>query len=574
MRPPCTRLLRVLLGLSALLLAASVPAAPIELVDVTMAWGIDFVHHAGVTGRYYMVETNGGGVVAFDYDDDGDDDLFFADGRNLLPDNDTDAGVSDGPGSRLYRNDGVGHGGRFVDVTERSGLAVDVYASGGVAGDVDGDGDLDLYVTALGPNQLWRNRGDGTFEQVVAGVEDPLWSASAALADTDGDGDLDLYVANYVDFRLDHNLACGDSARGLRGYCGPDVYSPEPDHFYRNEGPGPDGLPRFVEATAAVGLDVPPGAGLALAFGDLDDDGWPDLYVANDLTPNFLLRNRGDGTFEDRSLLSGTAYGPRGRPEAGMGVALGDFDGDGPADVVVTNYEGESNGLYAQRGPLLFNDQRFVAGLAQTTLRSLAFGVGAGDLDHDGDLDLVFANGHVRENAEAFNRASRYRQPNQVFANDGDGRFVVVAGLDRAAVSRGLALSDLDGDGDLDLVITNVDEAPEVYRNASRPAAGAEWLQVLVRRPEGARRGVGDRVTWSRPGTRAQWREVGAGASYMSQHGLAVHFGSPPLGATDSGANTTSDDPAVAVRRGAGKPLRWIGIPSGRRLVWVLPPLL
>ena len=524
-----------------------------------------------------MVETNGGGVVVFDYDGDGDEDVFLASG-GLLPGAEQPAWA----GSRLYRNDRVGRGGRFVDVTERSGLSaipVELYASGGVAGDVDGDGDLDLYLTAFGPNRLWLNRGDGTFESVTCGAETPDWSASAALADVDGDGDLDLYVTQYVDFDLDHNLACGDPSRGLRGYCGPDVYRPVADRFYRNEGPGPGGGGvRFAEATEAAGLAVAPGAGLAVAFGDLDGDGWADLYVANDLTPNFLFRNRGDGTFEDRSLLSGAAYGPRGNAEAGMGVALGDVDGDGSNDVVVTNYEGESNGFYSQRLPLLFADRRFVAGLAQDTLRSLAFGVAAADFDLDGDLDLVFANGHVRENAEAFNRASRYRQPNQVFENLGDGRFRrIEGGIERSAVSRGLAVADFDGDGDLDWLVNNVDETPELYRNDTlAPGMGdaswAPWLEVSIRRfgSGGRRFGVGSRVTVggkAGEGGAALWREVAAGGSYLSQHGHAAHFG---LGSLDGAEGTL----VVLVGAAPGMGRRLVGIPSSRRLVWLVPPLL
>ena len=337
-------------------------------------WGLDFRHHSAASGQYFMVETNGGGLVPFDYDGDGDVDLLAVDG-GALP-----AYEGPEPTTRLFRNDG----GRFVDVTARSGIRVRGYGSGAAAGDIDGDGDQDVLITAFGPNQLFRNLGDGTFEEVgaAAGIDDDGWGTSAAFADVDRDGDLDLYVTNYVDFRLDRNLACGDARRGLRGYCGPDVYAPQADRFYRNRGDG-----RFVEATSEAGLDVPPGAGLALSFADLDGDGWIDLYVANDLTPNLLFRNLGDGTFEELGLLTGTSHGPRGSPEAGMGVAVGDVDLNGRPDIVVTNYEGETQALYSQRGPMVFTDRRFVAGLGEPTLRSLAFGLGLADFDHDGDQD-------------------------------------------------------------------------------------------------------------------------------------------------------------------------------------------
>lgn len=526
--------------------------APIQFQRVDAAWGIDFQHRSGASGRYYMVETNGGGVVVFDYDGDGDLDLFFANGA-ALP-----GYGGETPKSRLYRNDRVStEPGRFVDVTDRAQLAVDGYASGGVAGDVDGDGDLDLYVTAFGPNRLFLNGGDGTFREVgeAAGVDDPSWGSSAALADVDRDGDLDLYVTNYVDFTLDNNKACGDSRRGLRGYCGPDVYRGQGDRFYRNRGDG-----TFEDATVESGFGQASGAGLAVAFGDFDGDGWVDLYVANDLTPNFLWVNRGpnaDGafTFEDRALLAGVAHGPRGQAEAGMGVALGDFDGDARTDVVVTNYEGESQALYAQRGPWLFTDRRFVAGLVEPTLRKLAFGVAAADFDHDGDLDLAFANGHVRENAEAFNRASRYRQPNQLFENRG-GRFVEAdAGLTHLAASRGLAVGDLDLDGDLDLVITNVDEGPEVYENLT----DGPWLQVDVRGTASGvpPSGLGAQVTVTGWGN--QRRELSAGASYMSQHASSAHFGA-----------VAPEPTAVEIQLPNGRVQTVRKVPAGRRLIWIL----
>ncbi len=364
-------------------------------------------------------------------------------------------------------------------------------------------------------------------------------------------------MVNYVDFDVDRNIPCGDAGRNLRGYCGPDVYSPQPDRFYRNAG-SVGGTVRFEEAAAAAGLTAGPGAGLALSFGDLDGDGWVDLYVANDLTPNFLYKNRGDGpSFADRGLLSGTAYGPRGLAEAGMGVAIGDYDGDGRFDIAVTNYEGETNALYRNRGSLLFADRRFVSGLAEPTLRRLAFGVAAGDFDHDGDLDLAFANGHVRDNAAEFNRSSRYRQPNQVFANLGDGRFreVTAAGLDFAAASRGLAAGDLDGDGDLDLVISNVDAGAEVYANLSPPPT-AGWLQVDLRGRHN-RFGIGARIDVE-AGGRLQVREVRCGESYMSQHALTAHFG---LGNARRVERLT-----VRWPDGAKRVLR--GLPAGRRIVW------
>ena len=518
-------------------------AAEIRLAPAAERWGIDFRHHDGASGRLYMVETNGSGVVLLDFDGDGDLDVFLIDGA-VLPGYQGPA-----PRSRLFRNDG----GAFVDVTERSRIAVPVYGTGGAAGDVDGDGDLDLFVGAFGPNLLFENLGDGSFRETAAerGLADPLWASSAAFADVEGDGDLDLYVSNYVDFSLANNKACGDQRRQLRGYCGPDVYSALPDRFYRNLGDG-----RFRDETEAAGFAGARGAGLGVCFGDLDDDGRPDLYVANDLMPNYLFRNRGDGGFEDVSLLSGTAFGDRGKAEAGMGIAMDDFDGDGRFDIVVTNYEGETHALYGNRGAGLFSDRRFVANLAEPTLLKLAFGVASGDLDHDGDPDLAVANGHVRHNAELFNPASAYRQANQVFENLGGGRFAeaTAAGLDAVRASRGLALGDLDGDGDLDLVISNVDDAVEVYENLL-PRGAAGWLAVDLRRV-GNSHGVGARLELETAGRR-QVREVRTSCSYQSHGDLGAHFGL----AAAAGVDRLELRPPTGPRRA------FLDLPAGRRIV-------
>jgi len=499
--------------------ALSVPAdaAPaIRFREVSQAWGLDFRHHHGGSGERYMVETMAGGVVVFDYDGDGDDDVFFVDG-GVLP-----GYQGDPPRSRLYRNEG---GRRFADVTERSGIAVKDFGTGVTAGDVDGDGDLDLLVSAFGRAQLFRNEGDGTFTDVTAaaGVGEPGWSAGAAFSDADRDGDLDLYVAHYVDFGLDNHVYCGRRDLGLRGYCHPDVYNGLPDRFYANRGDG-----AFVDRTREAGFAGARGAGLGVVFGDLDNDGWPDLYVANDLTPNFLFLNRGVGAdgqvkFEDVSLLSGTSHGDRGLPEAGMGVDLADVDGDGLFDVVVTNFELETNALYKNQGGGVFSDERYPLGLAEPSLLRLAFGVAWADFDHDGDQDLAVANGHVNDNPEAMDSVTPYRQPNQVFEARG-GRFAEVqdAGLDVVRSSRGLAVGDLDLDGDLDVVVANSNDLAEVYENLTGQDAG--WLLVDLAGAGGNRFGIGGRVELPSAAGTAR-REVRTGSSYLSQNALAVHFG-------------------------------------------------
>lgn len=505
-----------LMVVAAAWLVTAPAAAELRFREASEAWGLAFRHHHGGSGELYMVETMGSGVVIFDYDGDGDQDVFFVD-NGRLP-----GYEGEEPRSVLFRNDG----GVFVDVTERAGLRVAGYGMGATAGDVDGDGDLDLYVTAFGPNQLFRNQGDGTFLDVTAeaGVGDPLVGASAAFADVDRDGDLDLYVANYVDFSLENNPICGNQARKIRTYCHPDAFNGVPDRFYRNRGDG-----TYEDATAEAGFAVPPGKGLGVLFTDFDLDGWPDLYVANDMTANFLFRNLGPGDqgevrFEEIGLLSGTAYSDRGNPEASMGIDVGDLKGDGGSEIMLTHMDDQTNALYSLAGSWIFTDRRYVSRLAEPSLGTVGFGVAFADFDHDGDLDVAVANGHIIHNIELFSDTTTYAQRNQLFENQGDGRFQEVddSGLDLIRVSRGLAVGDLDGDGDLDLVINNSNDLAEVYENLSSGAG--KWLQVELSAPAGNRHGIGARVT-GEAGGRSRWREVRTASSFMSQNALPVHFG-------------------------------------------------
>lgn len=503
--------LGILIGLVGIL--GTPMSAEIRLQEVTAEWGLEFRHHHGGSGERYMLETMVGGVVLFDYDGDGDVDVFFVDGGRLP------GYQGEEPRSRLYRNDGSN---RFLDVTDQAAIEFDGYACGATAGDVEGDGDLDLYLTAYGENALFRNQGDGTFAEVArdSGVADPLWSASAAFSDVDHDGDLDLYVANYVDWALDNHKFCGNRETGVRGYCQPGIFNGHPDRLFRNQGDG-----RFTDDAATAGFSKASNAGLGVAFGDLDNDGWDDLYVANDLDPNFLFRNRGDGSFEDISLLSGTAYSDGGVPEAGMGVALGDLDGDGLLDIVVTNFALETNAFYRNAGNGIFLDHRFLSRIAEPSLRYLTFGVVALDLDHDRDLDLVFANGHILDNAATLSAVGEYAQRNQIMENVGGGRFQERrdTGADEVRVSRGLAFGDLDGDGDLDLVINNSNQLAEVYENLGGTRSGG-WLQVDLVGRSGNTFGIGARLVAVTQGVE-QVREVQTGSSYLSQHDLTAHFG-------------------------------------------------
>ena len=514
--------------------AGALAGGEINFREVSAAWGLDFRHNAGISGRMYMVETMAGGVVLFDYDGDGDDDAFFVDG-GILPGYDGPP-----PRSRLLRNDTGDGAPRFVDVTAKAEIDFDGYGTGGAAGDIDGDGDPDLYVTAFGSNELFLNLGDGSFRRVGAerGVDDPRWSASAAFGDVDLDGDLDLYVANYTDFSTTNHKFCGlgeekGARRGdpggadqggqepstERGYCHPDMYNGVPDRLYRNDGRG-----FFDDATGGSGLDTVAEAGLGVVIGDLDGDPWPDIYIANDKDPNLLFRNLNGARFEDESLLSGTAYDRGGNAEAGMGVELADLDGDGRQDLVVTNFALETNAFYRSDGDGVFLDQRFPAGLAQPSLQYLAFGVNALDADLDGDLDLFVANGHIQPEAARIGEVGAYEQPNQLFENLGDGRFRerADAGFDTIRTSRGSALADLDLDGDLDIVVVNSNQLSEAYENRTT----GRWfaLGLASRGSSGGPVAIGARIALA-AGGRTQVRETRAGSSYLSQSTVTAFFG-------------------------------------------------
>ncbi|HEX5718306.1 MAG TPA: CRTAC1 family protein [Thermoanaerobaculia bacterium] len=532
-----------------LLLLASPAEAQLRFREVSQPWGLSFRHHHGGSGQFYMPETMGAGVAVFDYDGDGDPDVFYLDSGAMR------GYQGETPRSVLLRNEGAG---KFVDVTERSGIRVTSYGMGTTAGDVDGDSDLDLYVSAFGPDQLFRNNGDGSFTEVTAqaGLGNPLWGTSAAFADTDADGDLDLYVTNYVDFSYEKNPICGNQRLGLRSYCHPDVFNGVPDRFYRNRGDG-----TFEDATAAAGFAPDAGNGLGVIFGDLDWDGDQDLYVANDMTPAFLFENKGNGKFEEIGLLSGTALSDLGKPEAGMGVDFGDIDGNGFQDIIKTHLDLQTNALYSNQGSLLFIDARYTSKLAEPSMYMVGFGTAFADLDQDGDLDNVIANGHIIHNVELFGTGTTYKQRNQLFENTGKGVFREIkdGGIDVVRSSRGLAAGDLDLDGDLDLVITNSDDLSEVYENVTSPAGG--WLQVDLADLRGGGKNtaaIGARVELE-AGGRKQVRETRTGASYLSQSALTLHFG----------MGTAAQADRLTIRWPDGKVQVLRNLPQGRRIVVV-----
>jgi len=489
----------------------------VRFEDVTDAAGITFVHDHGGEGRRYLPETMGAGIAALDYDGDGWMDLYFVQSGALIEANRIAT-------HRLYRGLGPDASGlpRFEDVTERARAGGAGYGQGAVAADFDGDGFPDLYLTNFGPNVLLRNRGDGTFGDATlsAGVGDPSWSTSAVAFDADGDGDLDLYVVNYLLFSLARHRDCRRGPDQVTAYCHPDAYPAAPDRFYRNIGNG-----TFVDATAAMGLEESSGKGLGALAADFDGDGWQELYVANDSTPNFLYRQEGGGAFEEVALFVGVGYNEEGQTEAGMGVDAGDVDGDGFLDLVVTNLSLETNALYlGSDGMFTYATRR--AGLHTPSLRVLGFGVDLLDFDNDGDLDLAVANGDVLDNVESFGSGLTYRQASQIFENDGKGRFVLVpqamAGpLATPRVGRGTTTLDADRDGRLDLAIAFNNDRARLFRNIG-PAG--HWLALGLDADSPNRFGIGATITVETEGRR-QLDTIKAGSSYASSGVALAHFG-------------------------------------------------
>lgn len=535
-------------GLAALALPASAAGPPgFVFVDRTAEAGIRFHHEDGGSGRRYVVEIVGGGALVFDYDEDGWPDLFFVNGRPL-PGDPGGATV----GHRLYRNRGDG---TFEDRTAEAGLLDEPdaagYGMGGVAGDLDGDGDADLFLTHFGAERLFENRGDGTFREIpdAGGASDPRWTTSAALFDAEGDGDLDIYAANYLDYSLDRHRDCVSPVRGLLAYCHPQEYPGAPDSFFENRGDG-----RF-RAVPVPGTGE--GKGLGVAVTDLEADGAPEIYVANDTTPNFLLRAEADGggvRFRETGFASGVAYNEEGLPEAGMGADWGDPDGDGRMDLIVTNFDFETNTLYRNLGGGFFLDATAAFGLGGESLTELAFGCDFADFDNDGWPDLAIANGHILDNIAEIQSNLTFAQSGQVFRNEG-GRFRRAAESEGALavprVRRALASFDYDRDGDLDLALASNRGPAELLANDGGAALGGAFGLRLV----GARSnrdGVGAVVT-RRDGERTRREERQAGASFLSQHDPVVWFG----------VGDAADSGEVTVRWPSGVSETFSGFPAG-----------
>ena len=523
-----------------LVLGTALAAAEAPFLDVTEATGLDFVHFNGMGGEYYFPEIMGSGGALLDYDGDGDLDLYLSQGRMFRPDRKVE-GALVAPRhptpltDRLYRNDltRLPDGSlrlRFTDVTEESGLAgsdgADGFGMGVAVGDYDNDGDPDLYVTNHGPNQLWRNDGDGTFTDVTetAGTWDPRWSVPAVFIDTDRDGRLDLFVGNYVDSQVGNHKLC-HTAAALPTYCSPSLFAPLPDRLYRNLGDG-----TFTDVTAETGLDQAYGPALGTVAADFDGDGWLDLYVANDGQPNQLWINKRGKGFRDDALLSGAGVNAEGRPQASMGVDAADFDSDGDMDLFMTHLDRETNTLYVNDGTGLFVDRTVQMGLAQPSKRFTGFGTSWFDYDNDGDLDLLVVNGEVDVVDEQYRAGAvlPYAQPNQLFENVGDGRYREVtakggAPFEISEVSRGALFGDLDNDGDLDVVITNNSGPARVLRN--QVGQDRPWLGLRLLTGDPGRDALGARVELIRESAPTLVRRVRTDGSYASANDPRVLFG-------------------------------------------------
>jgi enediyne biosynthesis protein E4 len=506
---------RVAIGAEAPGSAGNMPRAEFQLIEVPPERsGIAFVHVSGNAQDKPFPAANGSGVGALDFDLDGWYDLYFATGTSFPLDANRRT-----PSNRMYRNLG---GWRFEDVSAATGLDYNGYSAGIAVGDYDSDGFPDVYVTCFGRNQLYRNQGDGTFENVSASVPDGgNFSTSAAFFDVDGDGLLDLYVCNYGNWSYEHNAFCGDRTRGVRTFCSPKSLEAERDVLLLNQGDG-----TFRDITVETGIDAVAGRGQGVLAADVNDDGRIDLYIGNDIHPNALSLNEGNLRFRDISELSGTAYDRSGRMQAGMGVAGADINRDGLWDLLVTNFEGEHHTLYLQSAPEIFHDVSEAHDIAAASRPWVGWGAAFVDFDLDGWKELIVANGHVDDNLKEMGGESPYEHPALIWKNDA-GRFRSLgerAGsyFSRPHPGRGLATVDLDNDGDSDLVIVHQDQPPALLRNDGiAPRVVRDSVVIRLIGTESNRDAVGTRVAIvSQIAPRIE--QVQGGGSYLSAQDLRL----------------------------------------------------
>ena len=496
-------------------LAAQSPASPgFRLVDVTAAAGLTFRHNNGGFGGRFLPETLGSGCAFLDYDRDGWQDILLVNGM-------------DWPGHkrqrttlRLYRNN---RNGTFADVTRAAGLDVELYGMGVAVGDFDNDGFPDVFITCVGQNRLFRNTGKGTFVDITrtSGLGGrTAFSTSALWLDFDRDGFLDLFVCNYVKWSPEHDVYCSPDGK-QKTYCTPEAYRGDTCWLFRNRRDG-----TFEDVTATSGVFDPSSKSLGVAMLDHDQDGWPDLFVANDTQPNKLYRNQRNGTFTDVAVEAGLAFSADGATRAGMGTDTGELDPSGRSTVAVTNFDNEMIGLYRPADPGLYRDAALQAGVGFPSRDTLGFGCAFLDVDLSGSLDLVVANGHIDETVRRIRGRVGYAQPPQLFLNQGDATFRDVASSSadfaKPKVGRGLAVGDFDRDGDLDILITTNSGPAYLFRNDQ--TAGNRSLRLRLVGTTSNRDGIGATVRIFHDGS-SQGRTVKSGSSYLSQSELPVTFG-------------------------------------------------
>ena len=510
---------------------AQLPIQPsFHFSDITAAAGIQF-QHAVSPEKKYLIESMAGGVLLLDYDGDGWLDIYFTNSPSV------DMAIHGQKAkSALYRNN---HDGTFTDVTDKAGVGYPCWAMGGAVGDYNNDGWPDILVTCEEGMVLYRNNGDGTFTDVTkqAHLTDPRWSSGAAFGDYDGDGFVDLMVSRYVEFDLNHLPQFGVGAtcrfRGIPVQCGPRGMKGLGDSLYHNNGDG-----TFTDVSKAAGVDDKSGYyGLGVVWSDFNDDGRPDLFVADDSTPNYLYRNDGNGHFTDVSYISGTAVSNDGGEMAGMGIAVCDFNHTGRFSIHVTNFEDQSNSLYRNDGNMTFTEVSHTAHIGDVTVPYLGWGTGCVDFDNDGWPDLFVVNGHVYPQVDSLVAGAKYRERKLVFLNQRDGTFADISNSVGPAVtipqpSRGAAFGDLDNDGRIDVVVENIDGSPMILHNMilhNEGTSSNHWITIQLVGTRSNRLGLGAKVRVV-AGSLSEIDEVRSGGSYLSQNDLRVHFG---LGSAD-----------------------------------------
>ena len=494
------------------------PTAQVTFTDVARSSGITFQHDNAATPEKFLIETMGSGCAWIDYDQDGLLDLYLVNGAA------TNVYTPGHPlSSALYHNNGNG---TFTDVTAKAGVGSNTLFGMGVAvGDYDNDGFPDLFVCGYGRSVLYHNNGDGTFTDVTsrAGVANTgLWASSAAWFDYDNDGRLDLVIANYVDWSPERNFYCGDRGPGMRSYCHPDDFNPQPPTLFHNNGDG-----TFTDVSKSAGLAAKPANGLGIVTFDYDNDGWQDIFIANDHMPNSLFHNNRNGTFSEVGYFAGVAVSGDGQAEAGMGTDAADTTGNGRMDLVAVHLDMQLARLYQNMGDGTFEDATFRSRLSYATFHMSEFGTRFFDYDNDGAIDLFMANGHVLDNIARYHADTKYAEPKLMFRNTGHGIFQNVSdqlGPDFLSprVSRGAAIGDFDNDGDLDILVNNCGQTPQLLRNDG--GNRNHWMEILLIGAKSNRDGVGARVR-VRSGDLTLYDQRKGGMSYQSAQDPRLHFG-------------------------------------------------